>query len=57
MTMSNTIDHLAAVRQDGKALAFVSEALRTAELCLEAVRQNGGALQHVPEELRTPGLE
>jgi len=43
---------LAAVRQDGMALSYVPEKLRTVEVCLKAVRQNGSALQYVPENLK-----
>ncbi len=39
---------LAAVQQDGWALEYVPEALRTRELCLAAVHQNGWALRFVP---------
>jgi hypothetical protein len=49
----NDKEHLAAVEQNGVALQYVSEALRTAELCLAAVEQNGYALQYVPNALRT----
>jgi hypothetical protein len=43
---------LAAVRQDGYALDFVQEELRTAEVCLEAVKNTRSTLQFLPKELR-----
>jgi len=47
---------LQAVRQNGDALQYVPENLRTPELCFEAVRQYGYELRFVPQELRTPEL-
>ena len=43
----NPEECLAAVRQDGYALAFVKE--QTKEICLEAVKQNGYALRYVKD--------
>lgn len=54
--MGNTIDHLAAVRQNGLALEHVPKELLTPEMCLEAVRQNGNAIFHVPTRLLSPRL-
>jgi hypothetical protein len=42
-----------ALRQNGRALGYVPEKLRTEELCRLAVAQKGWALYHVPKELRT----
>jgi hypothetical protein len=43
---------LEAVKNDGEALEYVPEKLKTAELCLEAVKQADWALQYVPEKLK-----
>jgi hypothetical protein len=47
---------LAAVQQNGVALQYVPEALRTEAVALAAVQQNGWALQLVPEALRTEAV-
>jgi len=47
---------LAAVKQNGTALHFVPEELRTHEFYLAAVRINGSAMQFVPKEHRTLDL-
>ncbi len=44
---------LEAVKQNGEALYYVPEHLKTERICLEAVKQNGYALQFVPEHLIT----
>ena len=44
------------VKQDGWALGFVPEKLRTKELCDLAVKQDGWALDSVPHKLRTKEL-
>ncbi len=49
-------DVLEAVKEDGMALHFVPEPLRTEALCLEAVKQNGLALRFVPLALRTEAV-
>ena len=46
--ITNKKQALAAVRQNGWALEYVPESLKTAELCLEAVKQDGRALHYVP---------
>jgi hypothetical protein len=43
---------LEAVKQNGCALKYVPENLKTKELCLEAVKQDGYALKYVPENLK-----
>ena len=45
-----------AVKNDGEALKYVPEKLKTPEICLEAVKNYGIALRYVPEELRTPEI-
>ncbi len=45
-----------AVQQDGSALEYVPETMKTPELCLEAVKNDGSALKFVPEKLRTEAL-
>jgi hypothetical protein len=45
---------MAAVRQEGRALKFVPEEMRTAEICAAAVRQNADALEWVPDGLAVP---
>jgi hypothetical protein len=45
-------DAPAAVAQNGWALKYAPEALKTAEVCMEAVRRNGRALAFTPEALR-----
>ena len=50
--ITNEEEALTAVRQFGKALRFVPEKLKAAELCLEAVKQDGEALYLVPELLQ-----
>ncbi len=47
---------LEAVRQDGFALEWMPDALKTVPLCLGAVRQYGMALKFVPEKLKTEEL-
>jgi len=47
---------LTAVQQEGCALQFVPEPLRTEALCLAAVQQDGYALVYVPEPLRTEAV-
>jgi hypothetical protein len=44
---------LHAVAQNGHALKWVPENLRTDEMCRIAVAENGGALEHVPQKLCT----
>jgi hypothetical protein len=44
--------YLEAVREDGNALQWVPDEIKTAELCLEAVKQDRFMIQYVPEELR-----
>jgi len=44
---------LKTVRQNGDALEYVPENLKTAELCRIAVRNCADAFKHVPEHLRT----
>ena len=46
----------AAVQQNGHALQYVPEHLRSAEVVAAAVRQQGRALQWVPSRLRTAEL-
>jgi len=45
-----------AVNQNGFALEYVPQAMRTPDLCLQAVNQNGWALLYVPETIKTPQL-
>jgi hypothetical protein len=45
-----------AVSQNGLALEWVPEELRTPDLCEIAVSQDGDALWHVPKELRGPEI-
>jgi hypothetical protein len=47
---------LEAVRQNGQALRYVPESLRTETMCFDAVRQNGQALEYIPELLRTEAI-
>ncbi len=47
---------LEAVKQDGLALKYVPENLKTAKLCLAAVKSEGCALSDVPKNLKTPRL-
>ena len=42
-----------AVEQDGGALEYVPERLRTEELCRIAVKEDRGALEYVPKSLKT----
>ena len=50
-------DHwLATVQQDGWALDYVPDDLKTPDLCLTAVQQDGWALRFVPDDLKTPDL-
>ena len=42
-----------AVRNDGYALSYVPEEIKTAEMCIEAVKNSGTPLKYVPEEMRT----
>ena len=51
--ITNEAEALAAVKEDGAALRYVPDELKTAELCLEAVKRNQWAIQYVPEELKT----
>ena len=44
---------LEAVKQNGDALRYVPEELKTSEICLAAVEQDGWALLYVPEDLKT----
>jgi hypothetical protein len=44
------------IRKNGYALKYVSEVLKTPELCKLAVKQDGLALIYVPEALKTPEL-
>jgi len=41
-----------AVEQNGMALQFVPEELKTLELCHAAIKQNCKSLEYVPERLR-----
>ena len=41
MRIKDEADALVAVRECGRALEFVPEALRTPEVCLAAVKQDG----------------
>jgi hypothetical protein len=41
------------VRQNGYALQYVPENLKTAEMCLAAVKEEAGSLPYVPENLKT----
>ena len=43
-----------AVKNDGLALEYVPEKLKTPEICSEAVKNYGIALRYVQEEPRTP---
>jgi hypothetical protein len=45
-----------AVSQNGRALEFVPELLKTESLCLKAVRRNGKALQFVPKSFKTEAI-
>jgi hypothetical protein len=45
-----------AVKQNGLALYYVPDELRTKELCELAIQQDGEALQYVPDKLRTKEL-
>src|SRR3990167_3741377 len=47
---------LEAVRQDGYALEYVPEPLRTKAVCLAAVQQDGWALKYIPEPLCTKAM-
>jgi hypothetical protein len=47
---------LAAVKQDGYAIMYVSYKKRTAEICLAAVKQQGWAYRWVPEDIITPEM-
>ena len=50
-------DAFEAVREDGCALHYVPENLRTAELCLAAVQNSYfSTLKYVPQDLRTAEL-
>jgi hypothetical protein len=42
-----------ALRENGGALHYVPEDLRTEEMCRNAVAQDGAALEYIPEHLRT----
>jgi len=46
--ITNYEEALAAVRQNGWALGYMPNKLKTQELCLEAVKQEGLALEYVP---------
>jgi hypothetical protein len=47
---------LELVGQNGWALIYVPEEMRTLELCVAAVGQNGLALKYVPDGMRTQEL-
>jgi hypothetical protein len=47
---------LAAVQENGHALEYVPEDLKTPELCLAAVQKHGRTLEYVPEDLKTPEI-
>lgn len=47
---------IAAVKQNGSVLKFISDEFKTADLCKLAVQQSGHALQYVPTALRKPEL-
>jgi hypothetical protein len=51
--ITNEQEALAAVRQDGEALEYVPNELKTAELCLEAMKCCGIFLSHVPKKVLT----
>ena len=42
--------YLKAVRNDGLALQFITDAKKFTRICVSAVKQNGLALQYVPEK-------
>lgn len=44
------------MEEDGRALQFLPEVLRTLDVCLAACQQNGTAMEFVPERLKTPGF-
>jgi hypothetical protein len=44
---------LQKVREEGMALKFVPETMKTEAVCLSAVRQDGWELQDVPRKLQT----
>jgi hypothetical protein len=44
-----------AVKQNGYALQYVPDNLKTTEMCMIAIKQYGGALEEmVPDRLKTP---
>jgi len=47
---------LAMVKEDGYALKYVPEALKTKAVCLAAVQQYGWALEYVPRSRKTVAL-
>ncbi|MDR1802654.1 MAG: DUF4116 domain-containing protein, partial [Treponema sp.] len=47
---------LAAVRQDGGALRYVPDELKTTEMCLKAFKHDPLAFLFVPERLKTQEL-
>ena len=49
-------DAIEAVKNNGDALQYVPEAMKTIEVVTEAVKKNGGALQYVPEAMKTIGV-
>ena len=51
--ITNKEESLEAVKQDGLALEYVPNKLKTTELCLNAVKQNGRALKYVPKNIKT----
>ena len=42
---------LAAVRQNGMALEYVSEEMRIPEICLNAYRMNQSCIRFIPEKI------
>jgi hypothetical protein len=45
-----------AVRRDGRALEFIDEAIRNAEICEDAVMNNPYALEYIPAKFKTKDL-
>lgn len=49
----NTHHAYIAVSVNGLSIRFLSDKLKTEEICLEAVKQNSLAIQYIPTELQT----
>lgn len=45
--------YMTAIKQNGEAINFISESLRTKPLFLIAIKNNGLALAYIPKKLRT----